>query len=214
MDGIAEQLLQTLRKLAPVSVKVIDAQEDARDIAVPNGRKRWSQVAATIEAMPWVRCELLDKAGRVLGYVLNEGAADALEDVSAPASSASAQARWQLELMLRAQQVALTYRDKEHAQLLHSVREILEVNTQSMREMVNIMRMQRDEAVEVANLRAAAENGGDMDQILKLIEASPKLMQVLGPLLMGLRAPRIAAAKSTPAQPGANGAAGGAKPTK
>jgi len=200
MDGTAEQLVGALRKCAPVKVRVVNAQDESRDVAVPHGRKRWSQVASTIEAMPWIRCELLDKSGAVLGYVQNDGAADELEDISAPASSSAAQLRWMLELMLRAQQTALTYRDKEHSALLQSMRDMMQVATDTMRENVEIMKQQRDAAVETARLQAMAENGDSMEQIVKLVEASPKIMSVLGPLMMALRAPRKlpAPAASTP----------------
>lgn len=203
MDGTSEQLVAHLRKCAPVKVRVVNAQDESRDVAVPNGRKRWSQVAATVEAMPWIRCELLDRSGAVLGYVQNDGAADELEDISAPAGSGSLQLRWVLELMLRAQQTALTYRDKEHSALLQSMRDMMQVQTEAMRENVEIMRQQRDAAVEVARLQAAAESGDSMEQIVKLIEASPKLMGVLGPLLMAFRAPRKlpAPAAQTPPPP-------------
>ncbi len=214
MDGVADTLVASLRKLAPIRVRVVDSHDESRDVAVPHGRKRWSQVASTIEAMPWVRCELLDKVGAILGYVQNDGAAEGLEDISAPASSAAVQARWMLELMLRAQQVALTYRDKEHVAVLASMREMMEVSTGAMREMREIWREQREAAVEVAQLRAAAEAGDGMEQVVKLIEASPKLMQTLGPLMMAFRGPRRLTEAKPAAAPEAKPAAAPAPEAK
>lgn len=202
-DSVGEKLIATLRKLAPARVRVFDAQDVSRDVAVPSGRKRWSAVAATVEARPWVRLELLDKHSAILGYVENDAAPGELEDIGAREPSGMGQARWFLELMIKAQTAALTFRDKEHTALLQSVREILDVNSQATREMMQLMRAQRDEAMELAAIRAAAEQGDGMDQVVKLIEASPKLMQLVGPLLMALRpAPKLA-----PAPAPKNGAA-------
>lgn len=199
MDEVAARLLAALRSAHPVRVRVYDAQEQPREIAVPTRRKRWSQVVETVEAIPWVRVEMLDKAGGILGYVKNDGPADEVEELTAPAGAAASQARWMLELMIRAQTTALQYRDKEHTTLLASVREVLDVQSQAMREMIGLMRAQRDEAMELAQIRAAAAQGDGMDEIVKLIEASPKLMQTLAPVLGLLFRPKqLAAAPQAP----------------
>lgn len=203
MDNVADRLLATLRKLAPARVRAIDAQDATRDVAVPSGRKRWSAVAATVEARPWVRLELLDKHGAILGYVENETAPDELEDIGVTQAAQMANPRWFLELMIKAQTAALSFRDKEHATLLQSVNSLLETHMHTLRDMMDIMRAQRVEAEELAAIRAAAAQGSDMDDVMKLLEASPKLMQAIGPLLMAFRA----APKLTPAPaPPKNGA--------
>lgn len=207
MDTVAEQLLMHLRRIAPHKVRVYDASDEHRDVAVPTRRRKWAQVIATIEARPWVRCELLDKAGAVLGYVENEGPAGELEELAGPATARASEQRWLLELMIKAQTTALNFRDKEHAALLTGVREMMAVQTDAMRETIALMREQRDIVAETASLKAAAEKGDDLDQIVKLIEASPKLMQVLGPLVMAMRAPKkIAAPQAKPAPAAPNGA--------
>lgn len=183
MDAVADKLLSKLRSLAPHRVRVYDNSDDPREVAVPERRKRWSHVIETIEARPWVRCELLDKKGGVLGYVENDAAANELEELGGGGPGGTAQQRWFLEMMIKAQTVALTYRDKEHAALLEGMREMMSVQTQSIRELINIFAIQRDVATEIAAMKAAADAGGDMDQIIKLIEASPQLMQSIGPLL-------------------------------
>lgn len=191
-DELGAKLLATLRSLAPVRVRVYDAQDEHRDIAVPTRRKKWAQVVNTIEARPWIRAELLDKQGCVLGYVQNDGPAGDIEDITDHDTSAQqGMHRWFLEMMIRAQTTALSFRDKEHAALLEAMRGMMELNTANTRELMGIMRLQRDEAMELAQIRAAAAEGGDFDQILKLIESSPKLLQTLGPLLMALR-PKLA----------------------
>jgi hypothetical protein len=204
MDAVADRLLSKLRQLAPHKVRVYDNSDDHRDVAVPNRRKRWSQVIETIEGRPWVKCELLDKSGAILGYVENDGAAGDVEELGGGGTGGSVQQRWFLEMMIKAQTVALTYRDKEHAALLEGMREMMAVQTQSIRELIALFSIQRDVASDIAAMKAAAEAGSDMDQIIKLIEASPQLMQSVGPLLQLLfrRAlPGPKATKGAPATP-------------
>lgn len=206
MDGVGGRLLAALRRCAPVKVRVYDAQDESRDVAVPTRRKRWSQVVETIEARPWVRVEMLDKAGAVLGYVENDGPAEELEDLGGGESRGGVfRERMFLELMIKAQTTALQYRDKEHTTLLQNVSVILQTNANVMQETIAMMRLQRDEAMAVAQLRAEAENGGDIGEIVKLIEASPKLMQSFGPLLAAFLRPKQIVAKPIE---GANGVGG------
>jgi hypothetical protein len=200
MDAVADRLLAKLRQLAPHKVRVYDGSGEHRDVSVPNRRKRWSAVIEAIEAKPWVQCELLDKSGAVLGYVENDGEAKELEQLS----PGGAKDRWFLEMMLKAQDTALKWRNKEHADLLTGMRDLLEVNTHATRELVEIFRVQRDVSADVAAMQAAAANGGDMDQIIKLIEASPQLLQVVGPLLQLLLQRGKVKGKLPPAAP-ANG---------
>ncbi len=209
MDPVADRLLSTLRRLAPAKVRVYDSADDHRDIAVPSQRKRWGHVVTTIEARPWVRCELLDKAGAVLGYVENDGAAGEVEELSTPGGGAgTAQSRWFLEMMIKAQTVALSYRDKEHTVLMAGMRDLMDAQTSAMKELTNLYRVQVGVSAEVAAMKAAAENGGDIDQIVKLIEASPQLLQLVGPLIGMLKGPKRIEARSAPKQaPAPNGAA-------
>jgi len=203
MDAVNEKLMRDLRRLAPHVVRVFDSADEFRDVAVPARRKRWAQVIETIEARPWVRCELRAKGGAVLGYIEHEESEGDAAMADAPPEGAHM--RWYLDMMLRAQTAALQFVAKEHATVLGSVREILEVQTEAMRETIGLMRMQRDAASEIAALKASANQQDDgLGEIVKLVEASPKLMEKLGPMLAMLLTPRrIAAAK--PAN-GANGA--------
>lgn len=206
MDTVAEQLLKHLRQISPHRVRVYDASDEYRDVAVPTRRRKWAQVIATIEARPWVRCELLDKSGAALGYVENDGPAGEVEDLGGAATPRAAEQRWLLELMIKAQTTALSFRDKEHAALLSGVRDMMAVQTEAMRETIALMREQRDIVQETAAIKAAAEKGDDLEQIVKLVEASPKLMQVLGPVMMALRAPKQIAAKPAAKPAAPNGA--------
>lgn len=204
VDQIKTKLLLDLRRLAPHSVRVFDSSDDYRDVAVPARRKRWAQVIETIEARPWVRCELRDKRGQVLGYVETNAEQDLAVEISDKLPQHATEMRWFLDIMLRAQHQALTFVNKEHAVLLGSIREILEVQTSAMRETVELLKQQRDVVEEIATVRASAAAQGDdgLEQILKILEESPKLMEKVGPMFAMLMAPKRIAAR---AQPAANG---------
>jgi len=206
MDPVADRLLSKLRSIVPHDVAVYDnSSETPRIVAVPTRRKRWGHVIETIEAKPWVRCELRDKKGAILGYVDNDGEAGGIEDLGGGAPGGTQQQRWFLEQMLRAQETALKWRSKEHSDLMTAMRDLLEVNTHATRELVEIFRVQRDVSADVAAMQAAAANGGDMDQIIKLIEASPQLVAAVGPLLQILIAKARGAKPALTAGKPANG---------
>jgi len=215
VDPVIPKLLQALRRLAPHLVRVFDGSDEYRDIAVPTRRKRWSQVIDTIEARPWIRCELRAKGGAVLGYVERDEREPAgeLEDITARMPPEAQHMRWYLDMMLRAQTMALTMVNKEHAAMFGAMQGILEVQTQATREIVELMRQQRDAAAELATIRATATQDDGLEQILKILEASPKLMTQLGPVIAGLMGSRrIAQAKPAnappkPDRPPPNGAA-------
>lgn len=201
-----DQMIAKLRQLSPHRVRVYQDADNYKDVAVPQRRKRWAQVVATIETLQWVRCELLDKSGALLGAIDNS--ATELETIPTEPGGGVIANRWFLEMMIRAQTVALTYRDKEHVAILQTMRELLDLNMQNTRDMHALMRMQRDESMELARIRAAAEQGSDIDQIVKLVEASPQIMQALGPVLALLTRKRIAApAPNGKAAPPPNGKA-------
>lgn len=197
MDAVADQLLKLLRQLAPHKVRVYDGSDDARDVAVPQRRKRWDQVIRTIEAKPWVRCECLDKSGAILGYIENDSAAGELEDLAPGAPAGTGREKWLLDTMIKAQREALTWVTPAHERQMAAMSEILAANAHATRELVRLFEVQRDVASDIAHMKAVAESGDDMDKIVKMLEASPKLLQVLGPIVMGLRGgkakPKLAA---------------------
>ena len=193
MDPVGAGLLAKLRGLAPVSVNAYDGAGEMRAIAVPGGRKRWSAVMSTIEARPWTRVDLLDKSGRVLGHHDNDAPPDGIEDISGPAPLQMMQPKWFLELVLRAQDMALSHRQKEFTAIFAGMHQILGLQAEMMQEQIAWMRSQRDEAVELERARMQAippPSEDDTGELLKLLEASPKLMESLGPLLALVMRPR------------------------
>jgi hypothetical protein len=181
-------LLSALRKICPAKVRVFDAADGSRDIAISGNRNKWSQAMVAIDARPWVRCELLDKTGSVLGYVEHDGPAGELEDITGSEGKESRALERQMKIMLEAQRVALTFRDKETTELLKGVGDILRVNTEAIKQLTVLYQSQVAVASDVASMQATAAAGGDMQQWIDLINASPQLASSVVPLLKFLLA--------------------------
>jgi hypothetical protein len=194
-------LLAALKKACPSKVRVFDAADDHRDIAISQRRNKWAQACLAIDAKPWVRCEMLDKAGNVLAYLEHDGPAGDLEDLGSTASNAAERtAQFNLKMMLEAQKVALSHSRQEVGDLLKGVTEVMRVNTEAIKGLASIMNQQVIVAADVAAMKATADAGGDMEQWIKLIEASPTLATSLGPLV-GAIFKAIAGGKQLPAPP-------------
>jgi hypothetical protein len=206
-DGTMSKLLAKLRTLAPAKVRAYAGDDDHRDIAVPTRRKRWSQVIEAIEARSWTRVELLDKGGNVLGYVDNAEPAGVVEDIGGPATAKRAEAEWIVNLVVRAQRDAMTFRDAEVKSLLQAQGDVVREMSQAMHGLATIYREQRDAAANVAELRATAAATPDGFNMKELMEALPVLMQAL-PMLRGLLAGGVpSSAPKSPKPP--NGASHG-----
>lgn len=205
-----EKLIVALKRAQPVSVKVIDATEGERHVAVAKThRKRWAHIASLIMNQPWVRCVFLDPKGLELGYFDNDGAAGELEPISASESGGVAgplAIERHMRILLEAQRVALGFRDKEHTELLAGVTEVLKVQTEAMKNLVHLYQAQVELAGALGSMQAQAEHaaeGGDMDQWIKALELAPDALAKFAPLL-----PLIFGRRSLPTAKPKNGAAG------
>lgn len=119
-ENIADKLLAKLLATRPVVVKAYSNDEDFREIPVPERRRKWKAIVAIVEARPWVRVEMLDKRGGILGYLDNDDVDEVEVLPAAITKEAEANPAFSLalavnELMLRSQNAALEARDKEHA---------------------------------------------------------------------------------------------------
>lgn len=198
----AVDIAATLRHYQPVSVRAYDAHDDVRDIAIPHGaRTKWKRAAKTIEARPWVRLDLLDKAGKTLAHVDNDGPAEDVEDLAPAATSATARDERMLALYHRITRDVRAMESRELLDNLAACREMMKVVTEGMRTLADI---QRAQVAALAELRAASSEGGGQadDEMLKL------LMPLLPALLARNPAAAATAAAATAAKPmnGANGA--------
>jgi len=198
-----DRLLASLKRHNPTKVRAYAGDDDARDIAVPTRRKKWSQVIETIEARSWSRVEMLDKSGAVLGYVDNVEPARDLEDLeTGKAAKTRSEAEWIVALVVKAQRDAMTFRDAEVSNLLRAQGDVVRELTSAMHGLSAIYRAQVDAASEVAALQATAAAGGDGGQLKDLLEAAPQILQAI-PLLRALMA---GPAQSPPQSKPKNGA--------
>jgi hypothetical protein len=207
-----EKLTVLIKRLQPASIKVIDAADDERMVAVPKThRKRWAQVVGNIIGRPWIRCVFLDAKEHELGFFDNDAAASDLETITDDKSVAGALREERLlRLMIDAQKTALTYRDNETKDLLAGVTTMLGVaidqcraNAQAMKELAGLYQAQVHVATDIAAMQAAAEHGGDMEQWLKALELAPDAIAKFAPLIQILMSRR--ALPAPPKKPGANG---------
>ena len=174
----AEKLLSALKKHEPFRVRAYAGDDDSRDIAVPQRRRRWGAVIEAIDARPWSRVEFLDKSGCVLGYCDNTSPAGDLEDVSDSRTlKMRSDAEWAVQLALKTGRELLAFRDAETTALLKAQGDVVRELTSAMRGLAEIYGEQRDAAADVASMRAEADNGGDV--VKQLIEAGPVLLQAL-----------------------------------
>jgi len=181
-----DKLLASLKRHTPAKVRAYAGDDDAREIAVPTRRKRWSQVIEAIEARSWTRVELLDKSGAVLGYVDNIEPARELEDLGdSRASKTRSEAEWIVALVIKAQRDAMTFRDAEVSNLLKAQGDVVRELTSAMHGLSSIYRAQVDAASEVAAMQATAAAGGDGGQLRELLEAAPTILQAI-PVIRGM----------------------------
>lgn len=190
-DAAAEKLLATLKRHNPHRVRCYNGDDDVRDVAVPQRRRRWSTVIEAIEARPWSRVELLDKSGAVLGYADNEGPARDVEDLAPGFAGVGGQlllAERIAALVVKAQREAMTFRDSEVSALLKAQGDVVREMSAGVRALAEVYREQTVAAEDAAEARAAAAAAAASSSELKqLVEALPTLMQAL-PLLRGLLA--------------------------
>lgn len=192
-DATKEALLATLKRHSPHRVRAYNGDDDTRDIAVPQRRRRWAQVIEAIEARPWTRVELQDKSGSVLAYVDNEGPARDVEDIGPSFAGVGGQlllGERIAALCMKSVQQAIVSRDAEMSALLQAQGAVVREMASAVKSLGEVYREQTVAAEEAAENRAAAAaaeaaaNGGDLKQ---LMEALPMIMRAL-PMLQGLLA--------------------------
>lgn len=186
MDDLSVRLCADFRRVKPVSLVAILADGSEKKVALRSGRGRWEHAAGVVA--PWVadgaRIECRDKVGAVLAlleYEVEEEAA-----AKAPPTNSGADARWMLDLMLRAQDQAL----RRHHEMLGT---LLEANN-GMIELLGsristleasygrMLQAQLDATMARAEAEAAAATKADDSQLTSLAA------QVLGAAMPGVKA--------------------------
>lgn len=183
MKADNDTLLATLKRHNPAKIRAYAGDDDARDIAVPSHRKKWAHVIKAIQARSWSRVELLDRAGAALAYVENTEPAADLEDLeSSSKSKTRTDVEWIVSLVVRAQREAVALARERDADAQRAMVDTLREMMATQRDLNALQREAREAAAEVAHLQAAADNGG---QVKELLDAAPAILQML-PMLKSL----------------------------
>jgi len=168
MADVDAQVLSKLKAARPDRVRAYDRDGDARDIAVSKGsRKKWHGVQAVLADLSWVRLELLDPKGALVGVIDRPDDAGDLEDLQPDREVAKTSGL--LTLMLRAQEVALNAQHRGIAKALDTNTELLKLVATRLevmeRQAVQHLERQQDLARELADqmldAAASAAAGGD-----------------------------------------------------
>lgn len=69
-----------LKRYAPHSIKATLRDGTDKAVAVPKSRNRWSRAQQTLDSLPWVSIELLDKDGKLLHLVEDDEELEAFDD--------------------------------------------------------------------------------------------------------------------------------------
>jgi len=185
MDDFCARVCGDFRRIKPASVIAILSDGSEKKVALRSGRGRWEHAASVVA--PWVadgaRVECRDKAGAVLALLEYEAEE---EPTTKPPTSSGADARWMLDLMLRAQDQAL----KRHHEMLGT---LLDANN-GMIELLGsristleasygrMLQAQLDATMARAEAEAAAATKADDSQLAGLAA------HVLGAAMPGVKA--------------------------
>lgn len=128
MDSAA--LAACLRKHRPSKLVAISATGERRPVAVPQGRRRkWDFAVRALEHVDWYALELLDDQGALIDVIDNRAGAD---DGELVAVEPDAKLAGQLELMLRAQDVALQRHERAFKQLIDGYTALVQATTERL----------------------------------------------------------------------------------
>lgn len=178
-DKLKEKLLSALKKHSPYRVVAFTGDEDGRTIAVPQRRRRWATVIEAIEARPWSRVELHDKAGSILGYVENNEASADIEDLGDGGRMlrTRSEAEWIVQLVAKSVREDRSHRNEEITAVLQAQGSFVREMGGAVHALTRIYQEQRDAAAETAEMKALADNSGGT--VKELLEAAPQILQVL-----------------------------------
>lgn len=184
------ELATVLRQYQPCSLRAYDAHDDTRDIAIPPGaRTKWSRAAATVNARPWVRLDLLDRTGKVLFHVEHDGPSTDVEELSPGMSATDRRDERMLALLLRAQREGREADRRDTVELIGGCREMMRVLTDAVRALSDIQRaqiqaLQDSFAARASSSSSSDEAGSAVDDLVKSL-----LPAMLPQMLAAARAP-------------------------
>lgn len=194
-----ENLRAALAKHNAHKVIAYRGDELVRSVPVPTGRKRNAAVLAVVSKLEWSRVELVDRTGGLLAVVDGQDAAG--DDRDLPGVELNGRDAQLLGILLKAQQVALSHREKETQIALNACTASVKMLTDAVGALAGMHKQtiaaqaEAHAASVAAALDAAAKGGeGEGEGLM-----SSKLMEQLAPLIMAkLLAPGPIPAPATP----------------
>jgi hypothetical protein len=225
MKELPKELNRKMTALKPAKLRALLADESTQELKQHGDhRKGWMHALDALRKLDWVRVDLLDTKGALLGSVDNEERAAAVVDEVAPARAdrccptcghSAMDARAIAKLIIESQERALRWQDT-------SVKTALDANTATMHSMTrsievlsNVHQASLATVIEAAEAQLAAGGGGDLvedgdgdpsDAMFAQLTSNPKFLRRL--LFGGGRKPAKPATPATPANGKSNGAAG------
>jgi hypothetical protein len=175
-----ENLRAALARHPAHKVIAYRGEELVRSIPVPPGRKRNAAVLAVVGKLEWSRVELVDRTGGLLAVVDGQAA----ERDELPAAELTGRDAQLLRLLLEAQRVALSHREKETAIALNACTQSVKMLTDAVGALAGLHRKALDAQAEAhqVSIQAALEAASAEGQEGGLM--SSKLMEQIAPLIM------------------------------
>lgn len=183
LSPMDDKLLAALRRCNPYRVLAFNGDDDAaRDIAVPQRRRRWVQVIKNINSRAWSRVELVDKKGAILDYVENTAPASEVEDIAHGAKWGGEHqlAVKMVDLALGAMKTGMAYRDAEVQNLLKAQGDVVRELSQSMRALSEVWQDRVQAERELADTQAQKQlaESVEPDMMKQVMEALPAIGQI------------------------------------
>lgn len=177
------QLAATLGRYKPSAVTAFVGDEP-RKVHIPNVRKRWVRVVASLQSIgAWSKVELLDKSGALMHTIDNAEPAGDLVDI--PMTARTAELQGLLTIVLKAQREAMAFKNEETQGLFRAMSEMQREQTQAVKaltglyqEQLKVVRETEQERTS-AMVEAAQAAAQDGDQMKQFMEALPLIMQAL-----------------------------------
>jgi hypothetical protein len=174
-----------LAKLRPAKLRVFSrGSEDAKAVAIPGNRKKWETLAHTLDGLDWERIEALDPRGNIVGVVARPEEDDEPDEVELASLDAAEAARDErlLQLMLKAQQVALTAQAAQLRPLVEGMGKLVGTVTTALDATSRAYNI----ALAATSGVAPAAGGGESD------ESAGRFMQMVMMLLAQQGQPKLA----------------------
>lgn len=185
-----ESIRTLLMKHKPHRVRAYDGDDLTREVPVPAGRKRWAAVIEVVERLDWSRLELVDRSGGVLAVYEPEPEPEVgvAPEATEPAEMSALTSREisLVDLVLRAQQMALANRERETALAMNACSQAVKMMTDAVGSLAQIQKASLDAQRELAADRAerADEPAEGLVSEKVLAQMLPMILARLGPSLL------------------------------